>query len=176
MNSFGNINGFISNIIAVDGLKIKVNILGIQSDFIPLMQTYNSFKSCYTPPQIGQQVLVLQLDDFMIAFGDIPSKDTLLKEINPTKDIINYQDGTTLSYDIQTHTLEIDSIESIVIKAKDVQVISNNASIKSESVYIESNNINLGSEGGGGVLTTQCIDPFTGSPFPQGSLKVKASL
>lgn len=182
MNSFGNINGFIAHVVEVKGAFIKVNILGAISDFIPLLQGYNSFKTSYTPPQIGQQVLVLRLENFTIALGDIPNNQSL-ENINTQEDSIVYSDGTKITYNPKTSTLQVESnatlviqCETATIQADTTTIQSQTATIQAEDVVINSNNINLGNKGGGGIVTTECIDPFTGAPFPQGSLKARASL
>lgn len=161
---FGEVEGFVGRVIEAKGGLIRVDIVGVKTDFIPYLQTFSSFKTSFCPPQKDQQVLVFKLSDVMIAIGDLNKESA---QANPNKEITTYSDGTTISYDVSNSTLEINSQAAIHIKAKDIHIECKNAKIKSES-------IDLGDSGGGNVVTTQCLCAFTGLPHPDGSSKVRA--
>ncbi|PAF53260.1 hypothetical protein BKH42_06960 [Helicobacter sp. 13S00482-2] len=156
---FGEVKIYIGTIIEAKGNQVKVDILGTQTDFMTYVTGFNAFNQHCIPPVLGESVMVISfLNSNSYLALSLPSCNTS----NPSDtESITYNDGTKISYNTNTHTLKIDSKASINITAK-------NANIKAES-------INLGNEGGSGVVTSQCICPFTGSPH-QGSTKVKAIL
>ncbi|PAF50866.1 phage baseplate assembly protein V [Helicobacter sp. 13S00477-4] len=157
---FGEVKIYIGSIIEMQGNQVKVNILGTQTDFMTHMGSFGAFNKHFVPPVIGESVLVIRFEDssLYLAFS-LPAANLANP---PDEENITYPDGTTLSYNSTSHTLKIESKASIHIICKE-------ASIKADS-------INLGDSGGGGLITTQSICPFTGSPHQQGSSKVKAIL
>lgn len=91
---------------------VCVDYQGTTTGFIPYMATANTFKQHFIPPRVGEQVLLMKCDsgDTKIALGGIFS--TSYKEPNgssQTKEITKYEDGTQISYDTSTSTLEITS-------------------------------------------------------------------
>ena len=84
------------------------------------------------------------------------------------KEIISYEDGVEFSYDTKNSTLEINSPKQISISCQ-------NAFIAAQRVEIDSPSIDLGL-GGAGVVTTECICAFTGSPHPQGSQNTRSKV
>ncbi|PAF48760.1 hypothetical protein BKH41_05725 [Helicobacter sp. 12S02232-10] len=172
---FGEISIYIAPIIEAKGNQIKVNICGTHTDFITYLSVSNAFKSCFTPPQVGENALIFHFkeSDLFLCMGSIPKPNP---DLSQDKEIITYADGTTLSYDTQSHTLEIQSEANITIHCKQANIQSDEVSIECKSADIKADSINLGDRGGGGVITTQSICPFTGAPHQQGSTKVKATL
>jgi len=72
-----------------------------------------------------------------------------------------------------------EKVGDIVLKDKSGSVIKlsqNTIHIKAKVVKVEANKVTLGNGTlEGKVVTTKCIDPFTGSPHPDGSTTVIAS-
>lgn len=164
---FGEVRIYIGKIYEVKGNQVKVDILGTKTDFMTFITNFNSFNQHFTPPVIGEGVLVISfIDSNLYLATSLPSCDTSKPSNEET---ITYSDGTNLSYNTDTHTLKIDSKATI-------NIICESVDIKCKDAKIKAKQINLGDSGGGGVITTQSICPFTGSPHTQGSTKVKAVL
>lgn len=157
---FGAIKCYIGIIKETKGNQIKVDILGVVTDFMTYVGSFGAFNQHFLPPVVGEQVLVVKFEDSGLYLGfSIPPIQT---DAPSNAESITYSDGTTISYDTDTHELKVNAKDTITIVCK--------------KAIIKSDSIDLGDEGGGGVVTTQCICPFTGSPHPQGSNKVKAVL
>ncbi len=150
----------------------RVNICGRVSDFLPVLSFANSYKKHYIPARIGEQVLVLA--PYGEANGGIILRGIFNKECKEQegasdfKEIISYEDGVEFSYDTKNSTLEINSPKQISISCQ-------NAFIAAQRVEIDSASIDLGL-GGAGVVTTECICAFTGSPHPQGSQNTRSKV
>ncbi|PAF46295.1 hypothetical protein BKH41_09310 [Helicobacter sp. 12S02232-10] len=172
---FGEVCIYTAPITEVRGNQVKVNIMGAVSDFISYFGVFNAFKSHFIPPQIGEIAIIIHFkeSDLFLCMGSVPSPDFNLPE---HKEMIRYQDGTTLSYDTQSHTLEINSKANITIHCKNASIQSDEVHIECKNAKIKADAIDLGDNGGGGVITTQSVCPFTGLPHSQGSNRVKAIL
>lgn len=88
---------------------VRVNYKGTISAFIPYISFANSFKRHFTPPRIGEQVLLLKAENgsFKCAMPAIFNQTCKEPAGNAKKEVIEYEDGTILSYDSSSHTLEI---------------------------------------------------------------------
>ncbi|EAI4200876.1 phage baseplate assembly protein V, partial [Campylobacter coli] len=73
-----------------------------------------------------------------------------------------------LEYNSKTSTLKLDV-------TKDINIACINANIKADKVLVDSPSIDLGL-GGKGVVTTECICAFTGSPHPHGSNNTRSKI
>lgn len=157
---FGAIKCYIGLIKEAKGNQIKVDILGVVTDFMTYVGSFGAFNQHLLPPVVGEQVLVVKFEDsgLYLAFSIPP----IIRDAKSNVESRTYSDGTTISYDTDTHELKVNAKGTITIVCK--------------KAIIKSDSIDLGDEGGGGVVTTQCICPFTGSPHPQGSNKIKAVL
>lgn len=157
---FGAIKCYIGIIKEAKGNQIKVDILGVVTDFMTYVGSFGAFNQHLLPPVVGEQVLVVKFEDsgLYLAFSIPP----IIRDAKSNVESRTYSDGTTISYDTDTHELKVNAKGTITIVCK--------------KAIIKSDSIDLGDEGGGGVVTTQCICPFTGSPHPQGSNKIKAVL
>lgn len=157
---FGAIKCYIGLIKEARGNQIKVDILGVVTDFMTYVGSFGAFNQHFLPPVVGEQVLVVKFEDsgLYLAFSIPP----IIRDAKSNVESRTYSDGTTISYDTDTHELKVNAKGTITIVCK--------------KAIIKSDSIDLGDEGGGGVVTTQCICPFTGSPHPQGSNKIKAVL
>lgn len=157
---FGEVRIYIGSIIETKGNQVKVDILGTQTDFMTFIGCFSNFNQHSIPPTIGESVMVLSFLDSKIYLAlSLPSPNTLTPS---DEEVITYSDGTTISYNTHTHTLMINSKAQLDITCKNAKIVADS--------------IELGDSGGGGVITTNSICPFTGSPHTQGSTKVKAIL
>lgn len=103
-----------------DRSLVRVNYQGTITDFIPYLATANSFKKHFLPPRVGEQVLLLGTDkgNAKFALRGIFSHETKEPKGNSqNKEIHEYEDGTTISYDTKNSTLEIKSPKVINLVA-----------------------------------------------------------
>lgn len=172
----------VGTVTEVDASKslAKVDILGRETDFLPVVQRANSFKREFIPVRVGEQVVVLCPDgdsDFGTILGSIFNQGC--KEPSgsgQTIEITEYEDGTKVSYDVSAKELKIEATNKITIIASgDVDVTCANASVKAESVAVDSSSIDLGL-GGKGVVTGECKCAFTGLPHPDMSGNTRSKM
>lgn len=163
----------------------KVNILGRETNFFPVLSISNSYKRKFTPIKVNEQVLVLCPNgnaDFGIIIPSIFNKDSLEPDgSNENIEIVTYSDGTTISYDTEAKELKIDASDKITIicksanvKADNVKVEASSVDVKADTTLIDSPSIDLGGSGGKGVITGASICPFTNAPHSDPSTIVKA--
>ena len=158
INNLINIGTVVS--VSEDKRLAVVDILGRKTNLLPVISGANSFKKKATPVRVGEQVAVFCPNgnsDFGFVLGGIFNSDC--KEpagFNKDVEITQYEDGTTISYDVKAKELKIDAVGKITIICKDANITAN-------SVVIDSGNIDLGT-GGKGVVTGECECAFTGLP------------
>ncbi|ALV24557.1 phage baseplate assembly protein V [Campylobacter iguaniorum] len=144
---------------------VKVNYQGTISKFIPYLQKANSYKQSFTPPRVGEQVILYECSNgnFKFCYGAICTKTN--KEPNGsshTKEITQYEDGTIISYDTSSSTLEVLNPKTlnltvqndINITCKSANITATDTTITSPSVIIKGNttiqgSINTAGAGGG---------------------------
>jgi phage baseplate assembly protein V len=89
------------------------------SDFLPVMNFSNSFKRHWIPVRVGEQVLVIS------PFGEADS-GFIIRAIfnkgrkepagaNDTTEIIEYEDGTRISYDTEAKELKVQAAGKVTI-------------------------------------------------------------
>ena len=132
--------GTITESKSANGLSLaRVNILDRVTDFLPVLQTANSFKTHATPVKVGEQVVVLQPfgnGDGGIILGSIFNKGQ--KEpagYSDTKEVTTYADGTTISYDVKTKVLNIDAVNVITVSCKNATVVADNIDITASTAH-----------------------------------------
>lgn len=126
-----------------EGLSLaRVKILERVTDFFPVVGTSNSFKTHATPIKVGEQVLVFcpyGEADSGIILGSIFNKGQ--KEpvgANDTTEVVEYSDGTRLSYDTSTKELKIDASDKITILAQAINVTATSVNIDAEDITLSS--------------------------------------
>ncbi|WP_295700798.1 hypothetical protein [Helicobacter japonicus] len=157
---YGEAKIYIGTIIEVDKSKVRVEYTNTKSDFVPYLQVSNAFKTHYSPPQVGEVVILFKLDNTGFVIGSI-FPQSAYSHLQENTESINYADGTSICY--QDGALQVKSL-------KQLNIVCKKATINAES-------ITLGGESAsdlGGVVTGECICPFTGSPHAEFSKKVKA--
>lgn len=164
---------------------VRVDYLGTITPFIPYLAIANSFKTHFIPPRIGEAVILCDFGGAKVAIPSIFNHD--YKEPNGasnTKEIIKYEDGTILSYDTSTSTLEIINAKTlniniqndINITCKSANLNATSTSIKSPSVSIQGNTTiqgaisTTGSGGDAGVFS------INGDLSINGNLKVSGNI
>lgn len=94
---------------------VKVLILGRTTEWLPVLQQANSFRRKFTPVRCGEQVVVLA-NRYVV--GAIFNKDCSEPEgANEHCDVIEYEDGTRISYDTKAKHLQVKAAGSIDIVA-----------------------------------------------------------
>ncbi|MGP1579405.1 MAG: phage baseplate assembly protein V [Wolinella sp.] len=123
---------------------VRVDYLGTITPLIPYMQTANSFKRHFSPPRVGEMVVLLDFGGVKVALGSFFNDDFSESGASTSKESIIYEDGTTLSYDTSTSTLEINAPKNIMIVCKNaVNIACQSASINAQNTTIQSSNISL---------------------------------
>lgn len=146
----------------------RVQILEYKTDWLPVLMAANSYKRSAYPVRTGEQVVVLS------PFGEGGSGiiigglfNQVCKEpegYGDAKEVTVYEDGTTVSYDTEAKELTINASDKItVVAAGDITVECANASVKADTVKVDSPSIDLGL-GGKGVVTGECTCAYTGNP------------
>jgi phage baseplate assembly protein V len=99
---------------------------------------------------------------------------------NEHTEVMEYEDGTVISYDTKAKELKINASDKITIICKaatvtadTVNVTATTVDVAADSVTVDSSAIDLG-VGGTGVVTGECICAFTGAPHGDISSTVKA--
>lgn len=122
------------------GLSLaRVKILERVTDFLPVMQISNSFKRHASPVMVGEQVVVLHPfgeGDSGIVIGSI--FNTSQKEpdgYSDSKEVTAYVDGTVISYDAKSKTMEITAVGDIRIVCKNAHLSADSVTIVSETTH-----------------------------------------
>ena len=126
--------GIITQTKSINGQSLaRVKIDDRETDFFPIISQSNSFKKHFIPARENEQVTVFcPFGEANIGFilRGIFNKDC--KEPNSSnnnKEIIEYEDGTEISYDTKAKELKINASSKITIICKE-------ATIKADSVDI----------------------------------------
>ena len=169
---YGEAKIYLAKIIEVNGSKVRVEYTHTKSDFMPYLQTSNAFKTHFAPPQIGEVVIFFKFERSGFVIGSI-----LPPSITPQEDkeSITYADGTSITY--KDGVLEISSLKELVIKCKEAKIEAKEVSIEAKEARVEADSVTLGKGVAtplSGVVTGECVCPFTGAPHADFSQKVKA--
>ena len=156
---YGEVKIYIAKIIELDGTMVKVEYTNTKSNFIPYLQLHNSFKTHFIPPRINEIVLLIRLGNKSFVIGSILPPQVPLDDLECES--IIYSDGTKIKY--KDGVLSVDSLKELTINCKNVKV-------NADSIILGGDGANINS----GVVTGECICPFTGSPHGDFSKKVKA--
>ncbi len=138
---------------------VKVNILGRESEWLPVVQQASSFKRAYCPVPPGTQVLVLSNRYVLgsLFCADAPEPEGGNEHI----EVAEYSDGTRISYDTNAKVFNIEGVGELTINMQ--------GSAKVNAQTIELN-------GGEGVVTGGHICAFTGCPHSDCSPTVTAEV
>ncbi|PHO10327.1 baseplate assembly protein [Malaciobacter canalis] len=114
--------GTISETKSADGKALaRVKVSDRETDFLPIASFSNSFKRHFIPARVGEQVVVIS--PFGEANGGFILRSIFNKHqkepsgSNDHTEVIEYEDGTRFSYDIQAKVLTVDCVGDINIKA-----------------------------------------------------------
>lgn len=112
---------------SAQGLSLaRVKILNRVTDFLPVMQSANSFKTHATPIRVGEQVIVLHPfgeGDSGVILGSIFNTGKKEPEgYNKSKEMTVYEDGTVISYDAESKVMEINAVGTIQITCQNAHI------------------------------------------------------
>lgn len=112
---------------------VRVQIHERVTDWFPYKMLANSHIKIWTPPHVGEQVIVLSPygeGDDGVVIGSIFNKD--LKEPTAANDhtsVIEFSDGTVITYDTTTKALTINASGSVAITAPSGASITGNVTV-----------------------------------------------
>jgi phage baseplate assembly protein V len=151
--------GTITQTKSSDGKSLaRVKVGERETDFLPVVSISNSFKKHFIPIRVGEQCVMIS--PFGEANGGFIIRSIFNKGnkepslANETTEVMEYEDGTVITYDTKAKELKVNASDKITIICKSASVTANN-------VIIDSPSIDLGT-GGKGVVTGDCICAFTG--------------
>lgn len=111
------------------------------TDFFPVLSKNNSFTKKASPIRVGEQVVVLSpggVGNVGVILGSIYNTSNKEPEgLGDKREVVTYEDGTTIFYDSESKTLDINAVGLINIVCKEVKV-------KADMVYIESTSTHKG--------------------------------
>ena len=147
-------------------LLARVQIGDRQSAFMPVVSLSNSFFKVYAPIREGEQVIVFS------PFGNA-DRGFIVRSIfnkgskepsfaSDTTAGVEFEDGTVITYDTKRKLLQIDCVNEIKIKAKNISIEATNTNFVGGSVTHDGTTIDkththtqtAGDHYGGGATTT----------------------
>jgi phage baseplate assembly protein V len=160
-------------------LEVKVSVDDRVTNWLPVKTQASSFLVVHTPVRIGDQVMVLNPygnnEDGFVIRGLTQKDIPLPNEADEDTFIAKFEDGTTHIHNTKTKEISLNTPCNItIITAENINLECKSAAIKADEVTIDSSKIDLGIDGTG-VVTGECICPFTGSPHADVSSTVKAT-
>lgn len=170
---------YLGKICEVKGSLVRVDYLGTKSPLLPYMQTANAFKRHFSPPKINEQVIIFDLGGLKVALGsflnanfDIPST------AGEQKEVIEYSDGTIISYDAFSSTLEVLNAKTLnLLIQNDINITCQKADIKAQNTTITSPSVMIkGNTTIQGSITTSGGGGEAGSFDINGNLSIKGDL
>lgn len=170
---------FLGKICEVKNELVRVDYLDTITPFIPYLQFANSYKRSFTPPRVGEQVMLVDFGGAKIAIGSFLNSDfSTPGGASTTKEISQYEDGTIISYDTSSSTLEITNPKVInIVVQNDINVTCKNANLTAQKTTIKSPSVQiLGNTNIQGAITTSGDGGGSGEFSINGNLKIKGNL
>ncbi len=144
---------------------VKVNILGLETQWLPVLQDANSFKRKVSPVRTGTQVLVFN-NRYVI--GALFNQDSPEPEgASDTCEVTEYEDGTVIKYDTEAKMLDVQAAGDITANIEGKVTVNAKGIVKVNAPKIHHND-------GTGVVTGAHICMFTGTPHSDCSSTVTA--
>lgn len=170
---------FLGKICEVKNELVRVDYLGTITPFIPYLQFANSYKRSFTPPRVGEQVMLVDFGGAKIAIGSFLNSDfSTPSGASTTKEVSQYEDGTIISYDTSSSTLEITNPKVInIVVQNDINVTCKNANLTAQKTTIKSPSVQiLGNTNIQGAITTSGDGGGSGEFSINGNLRIKGDL
>jgi phage baseplate assembly protein V len=116
----------------------RVKIFDRETAMLPIMSFANSYKKRYVPARVGEQVVVFSpygdASHGFIVRGLFNDGCPEPSSVSNTKESVEYEDGTVMTYDTDAKKLFIDASGSIEVSA------SNGMKFSAESVEVSASN------------------------------------
>ncbi len=133
--------GTITQTKSSDGKSLaRVKIGERETDFLPALSLVNSFFKVYSPMRVGEQVVVIS------PFGEASSGfilrsifNVLAKEPTWASDTtagVEFEDGTTITYDTDAKELKVNASDKITIICKAATITADTVSITATTTNI----------------------------------------
>ena len=170
---------FLGKICEVKNELVRVDYLGTITPFIPYLQFANSYKRSFTPPRVDEQVMLVDFGGAKIAIGSfLNASFSAPSGASTTKEVSQYEDGTIISYDTSSSTLEITNPKVInIVIQNDINVTCKNANLTAQNTTIKSPNVQiLGNTNIQGAITTSGGGGESGEFSINGNLRIKGNL
>jgi len=114
--------GTISQTKVADGKALaRVKVMDRETDFLPVVSISNSFKKHFIPIRVGEQVVMIS--PFGEASGGLIIRSIFNKSAkepslaNEHTEVMEYEDGTVITYDTKAKLLNISCVGDVVFKA-----------------------------------------------------------
>jgi len=169
--------------INVQTAKARVKIGELETDFLPWANANSGSNNSWNPPEIDEQVIVLSPSGDLSQAVILPSiyKNNASNSDQNIKSI-TYQDGSKISFNVSSGTLDLDLKGDVAIKVVgNSNIEGDNINITASSNITLDGNVDLGGSGGQGVARIgDLVDISAGSsagqwPIISGSSKVKSA-
>ena len=169
--------------INVQTAKARVKIGELETDFLPWANSNSGSNNSWNPPEIDEQVIILSPSGDLSQAVILPSiyKNNASNSDQNIKSI-TYQDGSKISFNVTSGTLDLDLKGNVTIKVVgNANIEGDNINIKGSSNIILDGNVNLGGSGGEPIARIGDKVEITGGssagqwPIISGSSKVKSA-
>ena len=181
----------LSNIIRIGAIfeinhqtaKARVKIGELETDFLPWANSNSGSNNSWNPPEIDEQVIILSPSGDLSQAVILPSlyKNNASDSDQNIKSI-TYQDGSKISFNVSSGTLDLDLKGDVAIKVVgNANIEGDNINITGSSNITLDGNVNLGGSGGQGIARIGDKVEITGGssagqwPIISGSSKVKSA-
>ena len=161
--------------INVQTAKARVKIGELETDFLPWANSNSGNNNSWNPPEIDEQVIILSPSGDLSQAVILPSfYKNNASDSNQNIKSITYQDGSKISFNIASGTLDLDLKGDVKIK------VVGNAEIEAAKVTLKGD-VDLGGSGGQGVARIGDKIEITGGssagqwPIISGSSLVKSA-
>lgn len=180
--------GTITQTKTADGKALaRVKVMDRETDFLPVVSFSNSFKKHFIPVRPGEQCVVIS--PFGEASGGFILRSIFNKKqkepaaANDTTEVIEYEDGTVITYDTAAKELKINASDKITIICKAATVTADTVDITATTSNTGDVTINgsltvtdLITGGGGITVSGGSGASFDGSISATGDISVDGSV
>jgi phage baseplate assembly protein V len=169
--------------INVQAAKARVKIGELETNFLPWANSNSGSNNSWNPPEIDEQVIILSPSGDLSQAVILPSlyKNNASDSDQNIKSI-TYQDGSKISFNVSSGTLDLDLKGDITIKVVgNANIESDNINITASSNITLDGNVDLGGSGGQPIARIGDKVEITGGssagqwPIISGSSKVKSA-
>jgi len=163
--------------------KARVKIGELETDFLPWANSNSGSNNSWNPPEVDEQVIILSPSGDLSQAVILPSlyKNNASDSDQNIKSI-TYQDGSKISFNVSSGTLDLDLKGDVIIKVVgNANIEGDNINITASSNITLDGNVDLGGSGGQPIARIGDKVEITGGssagqwPIISGSSKVKSA-